>query len=166
MSNEDIYPRYSVLISSFKKSVKVLAEFLGELGLGPLKVVECELLYINQILKGQSWNSPTDIHNVFPDLTWRSDAKRFLPPPRDISWNTSFELPEERGRLNVTLQPASRKADKQPLMQLQLTARGLGDDKSLEAVWNWFELAHEWIVFGFSDLTSTRVQKEIWGRQE
>ncbi len=165
MSDEDTYPGYNVLISPFKESLKVFAEFIEEVGLGPLKLLECELLYINQILKGQSWSSPADIHKVFPDLTWRSDAKRFLPTPSDIAWNTSFALPEERGRLNVTLQPASRKADKVPLMQLQLTARGLGDDKSPEAVWNWFELAHEWIVCGFTDLTSTGVQKKLWGRR-
>ena len=31
-------------------------------------------------------------------------------------------------------------------------------------MWNWFDLAHEWIVRGFADLTTEKIQQNIWRR--
>ena len=78
----------------------------------------------------------------------------------------SFSLPKHKGHLNVTLQHGSRKIDKHPILILQLTATGLGADKSMNAVWVWFEVAHEWIVCGFTDLTGATIQKDIWQRTD
>jgi len=50
------------------------------------------------------------------------------------------------------------------MLILQITASGLGADKSNNAVWEWFEVAHEWIVCGFTDLTGAKTQKDIWQR--
>jgi len=30
---------------------------------------------------------------------------------------------------------------------------------------NWFDLAHEWIVRGFTDLTEKEMQETIWKRE-
>jgi len=51
------------------------------------------------------------------------------------------------------------------MLLLNLTARGIEETRTREGMWNWFEMAHDWIVNGFSDLTSLEVQKKIWGRQ-
>jgi hypothetical protein len=51
------------------------------------------------------------------------------------------------------------------MLLLELTVRGIGQFKSHEQMWEWFDLAHKWIVYGFADLTSKEVQKEIWKRQ-
>ena len=34
----------------------------------------------------------------------------------------------------------------------------------MDAVWEWFEVGHEWIVCGFTDLTGATIQKDIWQR--
>lgn len=49
-----------------------------------------------------------------------------------------------------------------PIILFELTARGMPKDTSLDAMWEWFDLAHVWIVKGFADLTSTDVRKNIW----
>ena len=43
------------------------------------------------------------------------------------------------------------------MLILQITATGLGADKSNDALWKWFEIAHEWIVCGFTDLTGATI---------
>ena len=53
----------------------------------------------------------------------------------------------------------------QPIILLDLTVRGIGKDKSIEGMWDWFDLAREWIVCGFADLTGERVQTEVWKRK-
>lgn len=75
-----------------------------------------------------------------------------------------FPLPEDNGRLKMTLQHGERKLDRCPLLILQISARGLGGDKSMDTVWEWFELAHEWIVRGFDDMTAPTIQRDVWRR--
>jgi hypothetical protein len=41
----------------------------------------------------------------------------------------------------------------------------MGKDKSPEGMWTWFDLAREWIVRGFTDLTGEEVQKQIWRKK-
>jgi hypothetical protein len=64
------------------------------------------------------------------------------------------------------MKPQNMQPSVHPIMRqlIQLTATGLGADKSMDAVWEWFEVAHEWIVCGFTDLTGATIQKDIWKR--
>ena len=163
MQKDEAYPRYKTIIKDFNINLKIFNEFLEEEKLGSVKPEKCELTYINHIPKGEGWNSLDDINKVFRDFTWSSN-KRFLPSPVGIGGQVLFALPEDKGRLNITLQHGERKIDKQPMLILQITATGLGANKSNDAVWEWFETAHEWIVCGFKDLTGTAIQKEIWQR--
>jgi hypothetical protein len=52
----------------------------------------------------------------------------------------------------------------QPLLVAELTVRGIGPDRSVEGMWSWFDLAREWIVRGFADVTGPDVQQNIWRR--
>jgi len=165
MSDEEEYPRYEMVFSSFQKIFSVFSDFIDENELGPLRLVECELIYVNQIPQGEAWKSVDDIHKLFPDFTWRSTSKRFLPGPTDVSWKIIFSLPEEQGSLDVSLQQGSRKIDGLPALRLELRAHGLGKEQSVDGAWKWFPLAHKWIVNGFSDLTDMKIQKEVWGRE-
>ena len=157
------YPRYDKIIKYFKDNLDNLQNFLVEENLGIIKPIECELTYINHIPKGDGWESLDDINKVFRDFIW-SSGERFLPTPISIGGQALFNLPEDRGRLNVTLRHGERKIDKHPMLILQNTATGLGADKSIDAIWGWFEIAHEWIVRGFTDLTGAEIQKNIWQR--
>ncbi len=166
MHEEELYPRYRTVINAFQTNFAIFQEFLKEEGLGSLNITQCELTYINHILKGEGWESAIDINDVLPDLDWRSDNKRFLPDPRHLGWQASFALPEDKGRLHVKLEQGLRKIDNRPVFILEISARGLGADKSLDAIWNWFELAHKWIVCGFTDLTGKKIQTSIWERED
>jgi hypothetical protein len=94
-----------------------------------------------------------------------ANNRRFLPSPINIAWQTNFTLPEKKGRLTLNLQEAIRTEDKVPLFVLELTARGLGEPSSKNAFREWFDVAHEWIVRGFTDLTTLEVQKVFWERE-
>lgn len=166
MEEEEAYPRYSTIMQAFKKYLGIFDDFLKEEGLGSTHPKSCELTYINHIPKAEGWESLSDINQVFPDFSWNSTGKRFLPEPEHLAGQISFPLPKGQGTLKLTLQYGQRKFDKWPVLVLRNSATGLGADKSMGAVWDWFEVAHEWIVRGFADLTGAKIQKDIWKRTD
>ena len=164
MKEDEPYPRYSTIIEKFKVNLEVLQKFLKEENLGLVNPKACELTYINHIPKGAGWESLRDINGVFRDIAWNSVSKRFLPDPRHISGQIIFPLPDDNGSLTLRLEHGKRKQDDLPVLILHNCARGLGQNKSMEDMWKWFEIAHEWIVRGFADLTTPTIQKEVWQR--
>jgi len=116
-------------------------------------------------MQGEGWSNLNDIKKIFPDFVWRSNSKRFLPEIESLNWRTSFVLPESLGRFHATIRSAIRKSDNRKLFLFELTVRGISSDKTLAGIDKWFDTAHKWIVFGFEDLTSNEIQKNIWGRK-
>jgi len=84
-----------------------------------------------------------------------------LPGPEAIHWRTSFLLPENVGRMHITIRNAKRKDDEKQIILIDLTVRGIGSS-DMES---WFNLARKWIVFGFTDITGDEVQRTIWRRR-
>jgi uncharacterized protein (TIGR04255 family) len=162
----DDYPRYPSIIKNFEKAKLHLEAFTSEMKLGTIKPVDCELTYINHILQGQGWDSINDLPKVISDFSWQKDKHNFLPNPTNVAWQVRFELPDNKGWLNVKLNQATRKTDNVPSLILDLSAKGLGDEKSGKAMRNWFDLAHDWIVRGFTELTAKEIQKTFWKREK
>ncbi len=162
---ENAYPRYDHVIKNFESVLNSIVFFFDEFKIGKLKPVEYELSYINHIPKGQGWDTIDDLPGIFPDFVWKQTKERFLPNPIKVAWQTEFPLQEKMGHLIVNLKQAIRTEDKVPLLVLELTARGIGESTSKEVIREWFDMAHEWIVRGFTDLTSPEIQKK-WLREE
>ena len=73
-----------------------------------------------------------------------------------------FSLPEDRGTLTVNVVPAVRVKDQVPTLKLEMSAKVRTTSKSIDDTWSWFDLAHEWIVRGFDDLTQEEFQTTAW----
>ena len=159
----DEYPRYSTVFALFKERLATFTTFLAEQGIGELRPTQYEMTYVNHVPFGETPSGTGDVGRVFPDFCWQAE-ERFLPKPEYFTWRTSFVLPPEaNGRLHTTIRTARRTADNAPLIVLDMTARGMPQDSSEAAMQGWFDIAHEWIVKGFSDLTSEKMQKS-WER--
>ena len=166
MAQSDSYPRYHTVIQNFRDGFTTFAEFIAEHQLGEIRPLQFELTYVNHIPQGEGWNSMADIGKLFPDFSWRDISSRHLPPLENIDWNSSFVLPEKQGRLHARIQSAKRIEDDHKLIVLHLTARGIGNNPINEGMFQWFELARNWIVRGFADLTGEEVQKTVWRRTQ
>jgi uncharacterized protein (TIGR04255 family) len=162
---QNVYPRYSYVIKNFEYVVDTIGKFFDEFELGKLKPIEYELSYINHMPKGQEWNTIDDLPGIFSDFIWGQITGRFLPNPENVAWQANFLLPEKKGLLAVNLKQALRSEDKLPLLVLELTVRGAGDSTDKNTIREWFDVAHEWIVRGFTDLTTSKVQKVFWKRE-
>lgn len=163
VSSDSEYPRYDSLIEAFQEQLASFDSFLKEADLGQVQPSQYELTYVNQIPQGDGWTTLEDIGKIFPDFAWRVNSQRFLSKPESISWTTTFELPDEIGRLHTTIRHAL--GESYTILLFELTVRGIGSYASRESMQDWFDLAHEWIVQAFTDLTGEEIQKDIWKRR-
>lgn len=66
--------------------------------------------------------------------------------------------------MHATVRHGKLKETAQSVIILDLTVRGIGTDRSLEGMAAWFDLAREWIVRGFVDLTGKEAKEKVWKR--
>lgn len=159
------YPRYPYVIEKFENVLDNIEDLFKTFELGKLNPIECELSYINHLEKGREWEESDDLSKIFSDFIWTKIPERFLPTPAKITWQTEFPLPDNKGKLLINLKSATRTEDSMPIFVLELIARGIGESEDKKAILEWFELAREWIVRGFTDLTTPHVH-EIWERHQ
>jgi uncharacterized protein (TIGR04255 family) len=160
------YPRFQTVFSTFRKRLDVFVKFLSDESIGSLEPLQYELTYVNHIPKGEGWTSLADIGNVVPDFAWRAKESRFLDEPEIVNWQSRFLLPDGLGRLHVTLRLVLRASDRLPMLRFDLTARGIQKVQSEDSMHDWFEVGHEWIVRGFTDLTAAKAHNELWRRKK
>jgi uncharacterized protein (TIGR04255 family) len=74
-----------------------------------------------------------------------------------------FPLADDKGTLHLTINHGTRVPDNKDILMIDFTARGPGrsDWSDMEA---WFKVAHEWIVKGFTDLTTPEAHRR-WERE-
>lgn len=166
LADGDVYPRFPKIISAYDKYLGQFLRFLEEQGFPAPKPMSCELTYTNYVVKGAGWDSMADISRIFKDFCWTQSDKRFLNMPTGISWTSAFDLPDKFGTLTAKLLQAARRTDATPILRLDLSAKGINEAKGLSELRPWFDVAHEWIVQGFTDLTTASAQKDLWARED
>jgi uncharacterized protein (TIGR04255 family) len=169
-SDASDYPEYVNLYKEFSDVTRQFRAFLAEERLTEeLNAGQFELSYINMLERPTTWETTNPLGNVLVDHRWNSEGSRFLDYPRDFSWTSVFEMPNQTGQLIVEAK-SGRKTEipEDRVIQLTLTAKSqvltLGAN-SIEGGAHWFETAHEQIVKGFADITDPFVQKHEWGRK-
>lgn len=161
----DAYPRFPKVFERFWSAWERFLEFCRDEKIGTPSVNQLEVTYINHIVEGDGWSGLESIGSVFPDISWRTE-RSFLPSPESVAWKGSFQLPDQLGRLHVSIRHAIKRIDSKPVLLCDLTVRGCPrtvDDAALKA---WFLLGREWIVRGFADMTSAEVQAKVWKRKQ
>lgn len=160
------YPRYKTVSKEFFNRFEEFENFLSEFKIGKIEPLEYELTYVNHIPSGDCWNSLDDLSGVlksFKGKTWQTNKLKEL---RGFNWTSNYELPDANGLLISKVQSAIRNSDRKEFLQFSLIARGIDKNRSIDQMKPWFDMAHEWIVEGFSDLTSDAIQKEVWVKEK
>jgi len=160
------YPRYEPLRKKFIKQFSKFTNFVEKEGMGKIEPDQCEVTYVNDLPDGEGWNSFGELGKVV--TVWQSDfSDDFLPTPENIQFTTSFIIPGEGekpvGRLHVAIEPRYQLPDITPLLRLSLTARGAPIGKGLDGVQKFMDLGREWVVKGFTSITTDPMHK-IWER--
>jgi uncharacterized protein (TIGR04255 family) len=164
LAEADQYPRYKDKIRPrFKKEWARFREFVTETELGELSSVRGEMTYINHIDFDDGWENYKGISSLFPLWSGKTSAG-FLPAPTNVTFAASYPIEGSKGSLAISLHPVIRLGDQKKILQLTLVARGRPDSDSDEDILAWLDLAREWIVRGFADVTSPKLHA-IWERK-
>jgi uncharacterized protein (TIGR04255 family) len=156
------YPRYEQhMRPRWIKEWSAFKGFIAQHGLGEFNVRQCEITYVNDIPQGQGWEEFADALRLF---SWDGLTRRgFLPPPQTLQTTASYEMPQRCGRLHIAVRHVLRNVDLKQVVQLRLVARGKPESQADDDVLAWFDRGREWIVRGFTDVTSEHAHK-LWKR--
>ena len=159
ITGNEPYPSYDFLKPRFERDWVRFIEFLDREEIARPEVNQCEVTYIN--------NLPVTIETLGEANRFAralsSLSGEFLPEPETARLDVRYVMGDKKGRLYIRVQPAIRRDNAQPVLQLSLTARGTPGSSRLEDIRAWFDLGHEWIVRGFTDFTRSDMHL-VWER--
>lgn len=148
----DQYPSFEAAYSRFSRGWNDFLKFSKESGFPVPEANQYELTYVNHIHQTTE-AFPVGIQRILPLLSWKTArSANFLPDPTSLACRLQFNFPESKGRLHVAVSHGL--LDGKGLLVVDFTARGSAR-KDWSDMHDWFSMAHEWIVSGFTDLTSS-----------
>lgn len=163
-ASDQTYSHYSRVRGRFEKEFQRFQEFVKKQNLGALLIRQCEVSYVNHIEPGEKTGTPSDLAEIFPYLSaWKQGD--FLPAPDGIGLNTSYVIPENRGRLYIGAQTAFRHLDAKEILQMTVSAKVIPISQDYSEILNALDLGHEWAVRGFTDFTSDKMHR-LWERSQ
>lgn len=154
------YEHYENVRPLFERDWKVFQGFLDEESLGGVEVVQCEVTYINHLVRGKEWETFGDVSRIF--RVWSGGKVGDLRASQMVSFMTAYELPNNTGRLQVTVQPGIRKSDSKEIIQFVLTATGKPASSNLSDILKWLDIGHVAVVTGFKEFTTPDMHS-YWG---
>jgi uncharacterized protein (TIGR04255 family) len=161
ISEIDQYPSYDIVSEEFKRVFELFEQFVLDTAKTKLVIQALELTYINILFLGKEFKSYSDVGSV---ITLFNPSFQCFGSTQHLSADIRFALPDG-SNLSTILQSAQRVQDGKPILRFDLLARKFGPfDPS--GIWPWFDLAHEAIVTKFAHMTSSKIQKEVWGRTQ
>ena len=160
---DDAYPSFEKAKGVFLDKWKLFSGFVGDNKLGDLHLSRYEVTYVNHIAEKAQGEFPLGISKYSPLISLREAAKDdFLPNPRALSADLQFEMGGSNGVLRVSFKQGVRPLDQKNVIQMELAARADAKPDGSDML-EWLEVAHEWIVRGFTELTTPEAHSK-WER--
>jgi uncharacterized protein (TIGR04255 family) len=161
------YPRYAVLREDVERYLELLLECAHEAERPAPEINLVELTYVNHVeLPEATPSSHPDLARVINRVRSSPD-RAFLGKPEDAQFHARWRIPEvERpaGRLYVSAAPVLRPDGPMPIYVVNVMGRVLPTEGNPEAAMAALDLAHEWVVLGFVDLTTAEMH-DVWELQ-
>jgi uncharacterized protein (TIGR04255 family) len=154
------YLHYEEARPKFERDWLRFLRFLTEQRLPIPDAWQCEIAYVNQFVRGREWKDFDQLDALYP--IWRKlPGRKLLSQTQTVNFVTAYQLPNNRGVLQFSSQPAIRKDDGAEIIQLTVNAIGKPDSSTTEGILNWLDDAHAAVVEGFKEFTSDEAHK-IW----
>ena len=162
------YPRYKIVRDRLQDAWHRLVGVCSDLGYDTPIPELCEIQYINHIGMDQGWSSPQDTAKLI--VPWRGIKNpSYIPSNHLCQFSLHCHFPEDReGWLNVDGWTTSTPTDEDPnamRMVLNLTSRGHALSEDFDSALDFFDVAHVWIVQGFTAITSPDAH-DTWRRSQ
>lgn len=165
LDTDEPYPHYPSLREALEREFARFAQFLGTERLPTPEPTQAELTYVNHIPAGQPGAAHEPLENVMT-LWGGGGGSGLLPPAEEIHVLSRYLMrinEEPVGRLHVQLDARYLAKDNSPVYVLQLVGRGAPRGEGFAGVLAMLDLAHVWIVQGFTAITTPEMHR-TWRR--
>lgn len=160
----DKYPHFELIRQEFVSEWEYFQKWWSKKARkSPIQPINYELTYLNQIDKELGWFDTSDHQKIFTFTGRKWDD--FLSKPEVHNSELAFLLPEENGHLSVRMNQQTRLTDSSNVILFELTAHSKDRPNPDSDLIGWFNIAHEYIVKAFLDLTQQSIHQE-WGRND
>jgi len=167
----EAYTHYSNLKPKFEEDWRLFKDFSQANGLAQPVVFQCEVTYVNHLLRGQVWESYNDLATLLKPFAPRrpiSDSGRFyryLPEAAAVSLNVGYHIVENGVSLQIAIQSAIRKPDGSEVIQMTITAKGPPRSNTDQSISDALDSCHDAVILGFDDVITETAQKH-WGKND
>jgi uncharacterized protein (TIGR04255 family) len=158
------YPSFGPLLDEFRTLLQTFESFAHEAGFPPLTYNQWEVVYVDQLKKGELWDSARGWSKIFPGLSMPQLPDSTLLSSRDenVSADWRFAISDQRGRMYVSLRQAKIPPTNEEVLNVTFLARGPAND--YESNLRGLELGHEVLNETFLAITSPEAQAH-WNRR-
>jgi uncharacterized protein (TIGR04255 family) len=163
IDGSEVYPRYSTLSKLFFQEWEHFVAFACSESLGHPKINQCEVTYVYHLEPGIGWRDFSNLDGLFSFVVPRK-IDSILDGPDLFGWNARYKLPGGYGAGHVKVDTVFRGRDLKLILAMNLVARGAPTGTTETDVSAWFNVAHEWIVRTFDELTNDSMHK-VWGKK-
>ena len=159
--SDDTYPRFATIRKSLVEAWGQLNQTMDDLQRDVPPPSICEVLYVNHLGADQGWSAAEDTAALI--APWGGTmSDEFLPENPHEGFLLHYHLPDGQGWLNIDAWTTDTRTDER-LMVLTLVSRGSASSPNLDGALDFMDLAHEWIVRGFTSVTTMEAHKK-WRR--
>jgi len=157
------YPKHDALLQEFQEHLQGLRKFVDESGVGPLRLNQWEVTYVNHLPRGEGWESPADWAKVLPKLLGPGQVGGDLQI-ESFSGEWHFEIEPRAARLHVAVQHGRLLTAEGPeVLVLQLTARGPIREEPGWGLQDGIDRGHRACRTAFAEMTPPALHA-LWGR--
>jgi uncharacterized protein (TIGR04255 family) len=162
-----VYPRYETVRDAFKGDMEAFESWLRSEGLGKLMPNQCEVTYINVIKLPDGSNPHTQLHrisNVWSENITLPDSEKLEHAL--VQLTSVFDHDgKAAGRTYTTFQPAFTLDLSEPIVKLDITARGKPLGETVDDAFRFLDLARAEVVNTFTSITTPEMHK-FWERTD
>ena len=160
-TGDDTYPRYASIREALRDAWQRMTAAVIELGFDMPQPSICEAQYINHLGADQGWHSTEDTARLI--APWNGTmSDDFLPTDHHGALLLHFHIPNQPGWLDINGWTTDLD-DGEKMLVLNLTSQGEATSPDIAGALKFMDLAHEWIVKGFTSVTTTEAH-EKWGK--
>ncbi|MGH9199462.1 MAG: TIGR04255 family protein, partial [Acidimicrobiia bacterium] len=161
------YPHYGALRADMGRYVELLVQCVTDSGRRPPEINLVEVLYVNHVeLPERQPHSHADLARIINRVR-SSPEDAFLGTAEDTQFQARWRIPtvdQPSGRLYLSAVPGLRPPGPVPIYVVNVTGRVLPKEGNLSGAMEALDLAHQWIVLGFVDVTTPEMH-ELWDLQ-
>ncbi len=159
------YPGFTAIFERFAKFYSRFQEIVRSMEVGEVVPLQYELTYIDQLLRGDGWNTLNDVGEVYKLFIKSEPSSSFWSGAESVILRTSFPIEDLNGRLHLAVSHRVRVSDQKQTLQTDFTMRGFPQAGEDNVMITWFTSAHGCIRGKFTGLFTEDIQTRTWGRK-